>query len=110
MHRQEATLTSGRLTIAPKAIEALRSALLGEVLLPGDAGYESARHVWNAMIDRRPGVIARCRGVADVIEAVCFARDLDLPISIRAGGHNVAGHAVCDDGLMIDLSLMRSVR
>ena len=110
MHRQEATLTSSTLTIAPKAIEALRSALIGEILLPGDAGYESARHVWNAMIDRRPGVIARCRGVADVVEAVRFASELDLPIAIRAGGHNVAGHAVCDDGLMIDLSAMRSVR
>jgi FAD/FMN-containing dehydrogenase len=110
MNGQEATLTSGMSTITPGAIEALRRALRGEVLLPGDTGYDTARHVWNAMIDRRPSVIARCRGVADVIEAVSFACDQDLPISIRAGGHNVAGHAVCDVGLMIDLSLMRSVR
>lgn len=81
----------------------------GEILVPGAAGYDEARAVWNAMIDRQPAMIMRCRNSDDVIAAVNHARKNDLPISIRAGGHNVAGHAVCDDGLMIDLSLMRNV-
>jgi FAD/FMN-containing dehydrogenase len=81
----------------------------GEALVPGAAGFDEARAVWNAMIDRRPAMIARCRTADDVIAAVNHARANNLPISIRAGGHNVAGYAVCDDGLMIDLSLMRDV-
>jgi FAD/FMN-containing dehydrogenase len=92
------------------AVETLRGALRGEVLNAGNSGYDAARAVWNAMIDRRPLLIVRARGVADVIDAVNFARDHDLPVSIRGGGHNVAGHAVCDGGLMIDLSPMRAVR
>ena len=83
---------------------------VGEVLVPGMAGYDEARAVWNAMIDRRPAVIARCTNADDVIAAVAYARAEDLPISIKAGGHNVAGHAVAIDGLMIDLSPMRAVR
>jgi len=81
----------------------------GEVILPTSQTYDTARAVWNAMIDRRPGMIVRCRNSEDVIAAVNHARAHDLPISIRGGGHNVAGHAVCDDGLMIDLSGMRAV-
>ncbi|WP_299902521.1 FAD-binding oxidoreductase [uncultured Ruegeria sp.] len=77
--------------------------------MPDSAEYDEARAVWNAMIDRHPAMIVRCRNADDVIAAVDHARGNDLPISIRAGGHNVAGHAVCDDGLMIDLSLMRNV-
>lgn len=92
------------------AIAALRDGFHGEVLGQGDDGYDAARGVWNAMIDRRPLAIARCRGAADVIDAVNFAGANGLPIAIRGGGHNVAGHAVCDGGVMIDLSLMRSVR
>lgn len=92
------------------AVSALRTGFNGEVFTPRDNGYDSARAVWNAIIDRRPGLIARCRGVKDVIGAVKFARAQGLPVSIRGGAHNVAGHAVCDDGVMIDLSLMRSVR
>ena len=92
------------------AIEALRGSLSGDALTAASAGYNSARAVWNAMIDRRPLLIVQCKGVADVIEAVTFARKMGLPISIRGGGHNVAGHAVCDGGLMLDLSLMRAVR
>lgn len=92
------------------AIADLRSGFHGEILTPTDSGYNAARAVWNAMIDRRPKLIARCRGVADVIDAVTFAAAQSLPVSIRGGAHNVAGHAVCDDGIMIDLSLMRSVR
>ena len=81
----------------------------GEVLTPGTASYDEARSVWNAMIDRRPKVIVRCRNADAVIAAVGHARANDLPIAIRAGGHNVAGHAVCDGGVMIDLSPMRGV-
>lgn len=92
------------------AVEALRGGLRGELLTPLDPGYDAARAVWNAMIDRRPRLIVRCRGVGDVIDAVGLARAWQLPVSIRGGAHNVAGHAVCDGGLMIDLSLMRAVR
>ncbi len=81
----------------------------GEVLLPGSKGYDGARAVWNAMIDRHPALIVRCRKSADVMAAVNHARAQNLSISIRGGGHNVAGHAVCDNGLMIDLSNMRGV-
>jgi FAD/FMN-containing dehydrogenase len=88
----------------------LKTGFSGEVLSENDPGYDAARALWNAMIDRRPAVIARCRGTADVVRAVTFARDHGLPVSIRGGGHNVAGHAVCDDGLMIDLSAMRAVQ
>src|SRR3546814_10202722 len=81
----------------------------GEMLRPGEPGFDAARMVWNAMIDRRPALIARCNDVDDVIAAVSLAVARDLPIAIRGGGHNVAGHAVCDEGVMIDLSLMRGV-
>jgi len=96
-------------TLAP-AIDTLRAAVRGAVLTPGDDGYDTARAVWNAMIDRRPAVIVRAGGAADVVAAVKFARDRGLPVSIRGGGHNVAGHAVGDGSVMIDLSCMRAVR
>jgi FAD/FMN-containing dehydrogenase len=92
------------------AVEKFKSSLGGELLLPGDAGYDEARKVWNAMIDKRPALIVRCAGVADVVHCVNFARANNLPIALRGGGHNVAGNAVCDGGLMIDLSRMKSVR
>jgi FAD/FMN-containing dehydrogenase len=82
----------------------------GRVLTPGDPGYEDARRVWNGNVDRRPRAVLRCADVADVQEAVRFARERDLPVSVRGGGHAVAGHAVCDDGLVIDLSAMTGVR
>jgi FAD/FMN-containing dehydrogenase len=88
----------------------LRARLRGELLFPGDARYDNARRVWNGMVDKRPALIVRCSGVADVIGAVTFARAHNLLVSVRAGGHNIAGKAVCDGGLMIDLSGMRSVR
>jgi FAD/FMN-containing dehydrogenase len=91
------------------AVDALNGTLRGRTLTPADTGYDDARAVWNAMIDRRPAVIAQTKGVADVIAAINFARAHGLPVSIRGGGHNVAGHAVCDGGLMVDLSLMRAV-
>ena len=82
----------------------------GRVIAGNDADYDQARKVFNAMIDRRPAVIARCVGAADVIACVRFARDHDLVVSVRSGGHGVAGMAVCDDGLVIDLSQMKTVR
>jgi FAD/FMN-containing dehydrogenase len=82
----------------------------GHLLTPGDAGYDAARTVWNAMVDRRPRMIVRAASVADVVTAVRLARDLDLEIGVRCGGHNVAGFAVPDDGLMIDLTPMGGVR
>jgi FAD/FMN-containing dehydrogenase len=96
--------------ISESRVDTFREHLRGELLQPGQPGYDAARTVWNAMIDRRPALIARCAGPADVIAAVRFARESDLPISIRGGGHNVAGKAVCDDGLMIDLTPMKGMR
>ena len=91
------------------AITALRATIRGDVLLPGEEEYEATRAVWNAMIDRRPAVIVRPRDAADVRAAVTFARAQGLPISIRGGGHNVAGHAVGDGAVMLDMSSMREV-
>ncbi len=91
-------------------LEELRAGLRGPLLLPGDAGYDGARHVFNAMVDRRPLAIAQCRGTADVAHAVNFARIHRLRVSVKGGGHNVAGQAIVDGGLVIDLSGMRAVR
>jgi FAD/FMN-containing dehydrogenase len=91
------------------AIARLRATIRGEVLRPGEDGYDAARAVWNAMIDRRPAVIVRAKDEADVAAAVTFARSSGLPVSIRGGGHNVAGHAVGDGAVMVDLSGMRQV-
>jgi len=91
-------------------IPEFKKQLRGELLLPSDPSYDIARKVWNGMIDRRPGMILRCAGVADVIQAVKFARKHRLIVAVRGGGHNVAGNAVCDDGIVIDMSRMRSVR
>jgi FAD/FMN-containing dehydrogenase len=88
---------------------ALRSSFRGALLPPGEEGYEEARRVWNGAIDRHPALIARCAGADDVVEAMRFARERELPVTVRGGGHAVAGHAVCDGGLMIDLSLMKAV-
>ncbi|MDH3444553.1 MAG: FAD-dependent oxidoreductase, partial [Deltaproteobacteria bacterium] len=92
-----------------KDFDALKTSLHGELLQPADSGYDDARSVWNAMIDRRPDIIARCRGVADVVACVNFARNNKLKLSIKGGGHNIAGLAVCDGGIMLDMSLMRGV-
>jgi hypothetical protein len=86
-----------------------KSDFRGQVILPGDAGYDAARRIWNASIDKHPAMIARCSGVADIVSAVNFARANDLPVSVGSGGHNVAGRALCDDGIVIDLSAMRGV-
>jgi len=87
----------------------LRGVIRGSILQAGDAGYDDARAVWNAMIDRRPAIIVRCAGTADVRAALAYARDHGLRLAVRGGGHNIAGSALCDDGLVIDLSGMRSV-
>ncbi|MHB1005846.1 MAG: FAD-binding oxidoreductase [Chloroflexota bacterium] len=92
------------------SLRELKPAFRGELLRPGDAGYDAARAIFNGMIDRRPALIARCAGVADVVAAVAFARDHGLLVAVRGGGHNVAGNALCDGGLVIDLSRMKGVR
>jgi hypothetical protein len=97
-------------TIERSALEELRGQFRGALLQPDEEGYDEARRVWNGAIDRYPALIARCAGADDVVTAVRFARELDLLISVRGGGHAVAGHAVCDGGLMIDLSLLKAIR
>ena len=99
-----------RNAIDAKAVAALRARFRGALLRLGEEGYDEARRVWNGAIDRRPALIARCAGTDDVVEAVRFAREQELPVSVRGGGHAVAGHAVVEDGLMIDLSLINAVR
>ena len=93
----------------PKVLAELKPRLRGPLLAPSDAAYDGARSVWNAMIDRRPGAIARCLGVADVVACVRFAREHGLTLSIKGGGHNIAGLAVADGALTLDTSLMRGV-
>jgi len=88
----------------------LENELRGTLLLPGDEGYNGARSIWNGKIDRKPSAIVRCRGAADVIASVKFARKQNMLLSVKGGGHHVSGHAVCEDGLMIDLSLMNGIR
>jgi FAD/FMN-containing dehydrogenase len=103
------TLGGTRRGLETVAVDALRSRMRGPVLAPADAGYDAARRIWNATIDKRPALIARCTGTADALEAVRFAAKHECLVSVRGGGHNVAGTAVCDNGLMIDLSLMKGV-
>jgi FAD/FMN-containing dehydrogenase len=92
------------------ALESLRSQLRGTLCFPGEPGYEQARTIWNAMIDRHPAAIIRAAGTADVMRAVNVAREHQLVLAVRGGGHNIAGNAVCDGGLMLDLTPMKSVR
>lgn len=94
----------------PEPAVALAGLLTGPVIGSGDPGYDEARRVWNGMIDRHPAAIARCAGADDVATAVRFACERDLPLAVRGGGHNVAGTAVCDDGVVVDLAEMREVR
>lgn len=90
-------------------IDEFKKQFTGQVILPEDAGYDEVRQIWNAMIDRKPALIVRCTTPEDIVQAIEFGRTQNLLISIRGGGHNIAGNAVCDDGLMIDLSLMKGV-
>jgi FAD/FMN-containing dehydrogenase len=108
-----ATIATTRLSdesISTRSIENLAQTLRGQLLRPGATGYEAARKIWNAMVDKFPVMIVRCAGSADVVRSVNFARDHGLILSIRGGGHNVTGNAVSNDGLMIDLSLMKCIR
>jgi FAD/FMN-containing dehydrogenase len=97
------------LALEPEALRKLRSSVRGGVLTPGDGGYDAARRVYNGMIERRPSLIIRCAGVADVLAAVRLARDRGCPPAVRGGGHSAAGFGVCDGGLMIDLSPMKGI-
>ena len=98
------------MTIRADALKDFRQRHRGDLITPEDPRYEAARRVWNAMIDRRPAVIARPRGAADVIACVQFAQTHNLPLAIRGGGHNVAGRCVCDEGLVIDFADMKGIR
>lgn len=97
------------LALEQKQVDGLRAALRGPLLRAGDTGYDEARSLWNAMIDRRPALVARCIGVADVLAGVRFARETGIALSLKGGGHNISGLAVAEGGLMLDLSLMRGV-
>jgi FAD/FMN-containing dehydrogenase len=93
-----------------KSLEQLQSAFRGELISPGDSSYDSARRIWNASIEKYPGLIARCSGTADVVTAVRFARENNVLVAVRGGGHNVGGRALCDDGMVVDLSRMKGIR
>jgi FAD/FMN-containing dehydrogenase len=102
--------TVGERAIEPGEVESLRGRFRGALLQRGEEGYDEARRIWNGAIDRRPGLIARCVGADDVAEVVRFARQRDQEVSVRGGGHSIAGHSVTDGGVMIDLSLMKAMR
>jgi FAD/FMN-containing dehydrogenase len=91
-------------------VQELRESIGGAVLVPGDAGYETARAVWNGMIDKHPALVVRCTGTADVLASVQFARSQDLEVAVRGGGHSLPGFSVSDGGMVIDLSPMKGVR
>src|SRR5208282_6236141 len=95
--------------IREEVMQEFESVMLGKIVHPGDGGYEVARKVWNGMIDRHPSLILYCAGVEDIRRAVDFARTNNLLVAVRSGGHNVAGNAVCDGGLVIDLSRMKGI-
>src|SRR5437773_2384387 len=99
---------AGTATATGTALEDLRGQIRGEVISGGDPGYAEACRIWNGMIEREPVLVVRCSGAADVIAAVRFAREAGLPVSVRSGGHNVAGTALCD-GVVVDLTGMRNV-
>jgi len=103
------TRSNGEITLQEETVRKFKESLLGELMRIGDAGYDDARSIWNAMIDRRPALIASCLGVADIVTSVNFAREHGITLSIKGGGHNISGLAVCDGGLMLDLSRMRGV-
>jgi FAD/FMN-containing dehydrogenase len=96
-------------TLSTSDVADLKDSLRGELLLPGRPVYDQARKVWNGAFDRRPALIARCIGAADVTQAVTFARAHNLLVAVRGGGHSLSGQSVCDGGLVIDLSRMKSV-
>src|SRR5262250_758444 len=101
---------TGTITLAEEVFSAFRTGHRGPCVTAADPGYDNARVIWNGLADKRPAIIARCSGAADVIDAVNFARKHELLVAVRGGGHNVAGNAICDGGIVIDLSGMNSVR
>jgi FAD/FMN-containing dehydrogenase len=103
------TRNNGEITLQEETVQKFKESLRGELIRIGDAGYDDARSIWNAMIDRRPALIASCLGVADIVTCVNFAREHGVTLSVKGGGHNISGLAVCDGGLMLDLSRMRGV-
>src|SRR5437899_10978918 len=103
-------LGGGAVSISGQELAEFANELHGEIVRPQDEGYDDARKIWNAMIDRRPALIVRCRDAEDVTRSIAFARDHELPLAVRGGGHNVSGNALCDDGLVIDLSPLKEVR
>lgn len=104
------TIDGKSVSLSSEALDALRAGLRGGLSLPGEAGYDEARTIWNAMINKRPAAVVRAAGASDVIQTVRLAAQHGLLLSVRGGGHNIAGNAVCDGGLMLDLSRMGSVR
>jgi FAD/FMN-containing dehydrogenase len=102
-------LSGAETTLERAAVGDFRASLKGTLLTPGDADYEAARHIWNGMIDKHPALIARCADTSDVVRAVTFARERELLLAVRGGGHSFPGHSTCDGGLVIDLSPMRTV-
>jgi FAD/FMN-containing dehydrogenase len=98
------------MTVTESLVDSLRMTFRGPLIGPGDAEYDSARSVWNAMVDKRPAVVARCTGPADVVAAVNFGREHGLPVAVRGGAHSAAGKGTCDDGIVIDLSPMKGIR
>ena len=102
------SMSGAPLELPAAAIDELRPRIRGRVLLPGEAGYDDSRSIWNAMIDRRPALIIQALGTSDVITAVQYARKHGLALSIKGGGHNIAGLAVCDGGVLLDMGLMRA--
>lgn len=103
---------SGQLTSAidGSALSTFREDFAGEIVLPEDPGYDAARVVWNGMIDRRPAIVVRPTGVADVLSALRFAREQGFQIAVRSGGHSIPGFSTCDGGIVIDLTSMGGVR
>jgi FAD/FMN-containing dehydrogenase len=107
---QITTLNGKESVLEEACVAEFKQSLRGQLIVPSDEGYDEARQIWNANIDRRPGLICRPAGVGDVISAVNFARDHDLLVAVRGGAHNVAGTCVCNGGLVIDMSLMKGIR
>ncbi len=110
MATMSATFNASSATISPAAIEQLATSLRGSLIQPDSPDYDGARAVYNAMIDRRPALIAQCVNVADVMAAVAFARDNGVTLAVRGGGHNVAGLGTCDGGIVLDLGAMKGIR
>jgi FAD/FMN-containing dehydrogenase len=108
MPLQELINTKGSV-VREESIQQFRTKFQGDLVRPGEDAYERARQIWNVSVEKRPGMIARCSGVADVVAAVNFAGENELLVAVRGGGHNVGGRALCEGGLVIDLSRMKGI-